>query len=193
MVYDNASSRCVCIDFDRMASQYPPNIRRTCCLPPGQTEDMVWYFRDDHLWQEYGCQVSKVPLDDESPSADKHLSLLALQSSRTFPSSVSSKDIELQFLQNPQGSISFTVGSTGYTLNFASAWRLHRLYRGSPTEIRDKTKKIKAKFCCGKSDWCYFTWQAWVKPTLPQAWPEMFAGGLNFKQGGETTTGPSLH
>lgn len=82
---------------------------------------MVWYFRDDHLWLEYGCQVRKVLLDDESPSAEKHLSLLALQSSRTFPSSVTSNDIELQFLQNPQGSISFTVGSTGYTLDFASA------------------------------------------------------------------------
>lgn len=55
------------------------------------------------------------------PSAETSLSLLALQSGGTFPSSVSSKDIELQFLQNPQGSISFTVGSTGYTLDFASA------------------------------------------------------------------------
>lgn len=126
MMYNNVFSRCVCVDFDllhvsNMTSQCSPNIRRTCSLPPGQTEDMVWYFRDDHLWQEYGCQVRKVTLDDESPSAEKSLSLLALQRSGTFPSSVSSKDIELKFRQNPKDSINFTVGSTGYTLNFASA------------------------------------------------------------------------
>lgn len=118
MMCNNVSSRPVCIDFDLLDGS--SNIRRTCSLPPGQTEDMVWYFRED-LWQEYGCLVRKVPLDDESPYAETSLSLLALQRSGTFPSSVSSKDIELQFLQNPQGSISFTVGSTSYILDFASA------------------------------------------------------------------------
>lgn len=137
MMCNNVSSRPVCIDFDLLDGS--SNIRRTCSLPPGQTEDMVWYFRED-LWQEYGCLVRKVPLDDESPYAETSLSLLALQRSGTFPSSVSSKDIELQFLQNPQGSISFTVGSTSYILDFASAWRFHRLYGGSPTEMREKIK-----------------------------------------------------
>lgn len=147
MMYDDVFPRCVCVDFDllhgsNVASRCSPNIQRTCRLPPGQTEEMVWYFRDDHQWQEYGCQVRKVPLDDEPPSAETSLSPLALQGSGKFPSSVSSKDIELQFRQNPRGSISFTVGLTRYTLNLASAWCFRRLYGGgSSAEKRDKNKK----------------------------------------------------
>ncbi|TNM91667.1 uncharacterized protein LOC130518996 isoform X1 [Takifugu flavidus] len=117
----NTSSGCVCVDFDllhgtNMTSQCSPNIRRTCNLPPGQTEDMAWYFRDNQLWKEYGRQ-----------------------SSGTFPSSVSSKDIELQFLQNPQGSISFTVGSTGYTLDFASMSQIN-ITTGMARNVRRRPK-----------------------------------------------------
>ncbi|XP_041819716.1 uncharacterized protein si:ch211-244b2.3 isoform X2 [Chelmon rostratus] len=88
----------VFIDFDKLQTLNAAlRVQRMSLLPQGQTEDVGWYFRDDQLWREYGSQTS---------------SMLA--------SSVSSSDVEHQFSLNPQGSFSFTVGSTGYTLNFST-------------------------------------------------------------------------
>ncbi len=44
------------------------------------------------------------------------------QGSSMSTSSITSRDVEHQFSLNPQGSLSFTVGSTTYTLDFSSMW-----------------------------------------------------------------------
>ncbi|XP_035530374.1 protein mono-ADP-ribosyltransferase PARP12-like isoform X1 [Morone saxatilis] len=88
----------VFIDFDKLQILTGPlKVQRLSFLPPGQTEDVGWYFRDDQLWREYG----------------------SLTSSR-LSSSISSKDVEHQFTLNPQGSFTFTVGSASYRLDFAT-------------------------------------------------------------------------
>ncbi|KAG8005590.1 Poly [ADP-ribose] polymerase 12, partial [Nibea albiflora] len=94
----NTSQGSVFIDFDKLQTRDAAlNVHRRSLLPAGQAEDMGWYFRDDQLWREYGSQ-----------------------SSNTLSSSISSRDVERQFTLNPQGSFSFTVGSTSYTLDFSS-------------------------------------------------------------------------
>ncbi|KAM9845708.1 protein mono-ADP-ribosyltransferase PARP12 isoform 2-T2 [Aulostomus maculatus] len=94
----NTSHGQVHIDFDELQSLNTPlQVQRLSFLPQNQTEDVGWYFRDDQLWREYG-----------SPGLEP------------LASSVSSKDVECQFTVNPQGSFSFTVGHTSYTLDFSS-------------------------------------------------------------------------
>lgn len=94
----NTSHGKVFIDFDKLQT---PNaalkVQRLSFLSQGQTEDVGWYFRDDQLWCEYGAQ-----------------------SSGRLSSSINSRDIELQFSLNPQGTFRFTVGSTGYSLDFST-------------------------------------------------------------------------
>uniref|UniRef100_A0A3P8SES3 WWE domain-containing protein n=1 Tax=Amphiprion percula TaxID=161767 RepID=A0A3P8SES3_AMPPE len=94
----NTSHGQVFIDFDKLQT---PNaalkVQRLSFLSQGQTEDVGWYFRDDQLWCEYGAQGSG-----------------------RLSSSISSRDIELQFSLNPQGTFRFTVGSTGYSLDFST-------------------------------------------------------------------------
>uniref|UniRef100_A0A3Q1GAK7 Uncharacterized LOC110948554 n=1 Tax=Acanthochromis polyacanthus TaxID=80966 RepID=A0A3Q1GAK7_9TELE len=94
----NTSHGQVLIDFDKLQT---PNaalqVQRLSFLSRGQTEDVGWYFRDDQLWCEYGAQGSAM-----------------------LSSSISSRDIELQFSLNPQGTFRFTVGSTGYSLDFST-------------------------------------------------------------------------
>lgn len=94
----NTSHGQVFIDFDKLQT---PNaalkVQRLSFLSQGQTEDVGWYFRDDQLWCEYGAQGSGM-----------------------LSSSISSRDIELQFSLNPQGTFTFTVGSTGYSLDFST-------------------------------------------------------------------------
>ncbi|XP_034381698.1 uncharacterized protein si:ch211-244b2.3 [Cyclopterus lumpus] len=86
------------IDFDKLETQTAGlGVQRLSLLPLGQTEDVGWYFRDDQLWREYGST-----------------------SSGTSSSSVGSGDVERQFALNPRGTFSFTVGSTGYTLDFST-------------------------------------------------------------------------
>ncbi|XP_059182336.1 uncharacterized protein si:ch211-244b2.3 [Centropristis striata] len=88
----------VFIDFDQLET-LPAGLKvqRLSFLLQGQTEDVGWYFRDDQLWREYGSQISG-----------------------SLSSSISSLDVEHQFSQNRQGAFSFTVGSTGYTLDFST-------------------------------------------------------------------------
>nr|XP_046234780.1 uncharacterized protein si:ch211-244b2.3 [Scatophagus argus] len=94
----NTSHGPVFIDFDKLqASNGAMGVQRLSLLPQGQKADVGWYFRDDQLWREYGAQ-----------------------SSGTLTSSVSSEDVEQQFALNPQGSFSFTVGSTVYALDFST-------------------------------------------------------------------------
>ncbi|XP_074554634.1 uncharacterized protein LOC141810738 [Halichoeres trimaculatus] len=86
------------IDFDKLQTLDPAlGVQRLSFLPPGQSEDIGWYFRDNQLWREYGSQ-----------------------SNNKLASSISSKDIERQFALNPQGTFSFTVGSMTYNLDFPS-------------------------------------------------------------------------
>ncbi|XP_030005311.1 uncharacterized protein LOC115429749 [Sphaeramia orbicularis] len=84
------------IDFDKMQIENAPfTVQRMSFNPQGQAEEIGWYFRDDRLWCEYGSQ-----------------------SSNMMSSTVSSKTVEHQFTLNPQGTFSFTVGSTNYKLDF---------------------------------------------------------------------------
>ncbi|XP_044199221.1 uncharacterized protein si:ch211-244b2.3 [Thunnus albacares] len=94
----NTSHGSVFIDFDKLQTLNTAlKVQRLSFLPPGQTEDIGWYFRDDQLWREYGSQGLS-----------------------TQASSVSSKDVEHQFSLNPRGTFSFTVGSTSYRLDFST-------------------------------------------------------------------------
>ena len=53
--------RPVVIDFDNLqTTNSAMRVQRRSLLPPGQTEDVGWYYRDDQLWLEYGCQVRTV-------------------------------------------------------------------------------------------------------------------------------------
>lgn len=46
------------IDFDNLQTTMSPlKVQRLSFLPLDQTEEVGWYFRDDDLWREYGCQV----------------------------------------------------------------------------------------------------------------------------------------
>lgn len=91
--------RQVNIDFDKLETQTAGvGVQRLRLLPPGQTEDVGWYFRDDRLWREYG----------------------STSSGTSSSSSVSSGDVQRQFALNPRGTFNFTVGSTGYTLDFST-------------------------------------------------------------------------
>lgn len=47
-------------------------VQRLTFLPEGHTEDVGWYFRDDQLWQEYGCQVREISITQRI-SNYKHL------------------------------------------------------------------------------------------------------------------------
>nr|XP_054595721.1 uncharacterized protein si:ch211-244b2.3 isoform X1 [Nothobranchius furzeri] len=94
----NTSQGCVSIDFDTLRTNNASlRVQRLSLLSQGQTEDIGWYFRDDHLWCEYGSQ-----------------------SSSSAASSVSSGDVELSFTHDPRGVFGFTVGSTRYSLNFSN-------------------------------------------------------------------------
>lgn len=94
----NINHRQVSIDFDKLETLTPGlNVQRLGFLPQGQTENIGWYFRDDQLWREYGSQSSSM-----------------------LSSSISSRDVEHQFNLNPRGTFSFTVGSTGYSLDFST-------------------------------------------------------------------------
>lgn len=94
----NAGHGKMFINFDMLHTPTAGmKVQRSVFLPPGETEDIGWYFRDDQLWQEYGTQ-----------------------SSNNLASSVRSRDVERHFTLDPQGSFNFTVGATTYTLNFST-------------------------------------------------------------------------
>ncbi|XP_064795018.1 protein mono-ADP-ribosyltransferase PARP12 [Oncorhynchus masou masou] len=106
----------VYIDFDQIEAQNAAmSVRRLTFLPQAQSEDIGWYFKDDLIWREYG-------------------SLGPGQGS----SSVSSGDVERQYILRPQGTFHFTVGSTSYTLDFTAmtqtnaATRVQRNVRRRP-------------------------------------------------------------
>ncbi|RVE56655.1 hypothetical protein OJAV_G00223640 [Oryzias javanicus] len=104
----------VFIDFDTLeTSNEDFRVQRLIVLPPDQTEDVSWYFRDDHLWCEYG--------------------------SRGPSTSVSSKDIERHFTLYPEGSLRFTVGSNGYSIDFPSMTQTN-LKTGLQRKIRRRPK-----------------------------------------------------
>ncbi|XP_046878995.1 uncharacterized protein LOC124469629 isoform X3 [Hypomesus transpacificus] len=67
-------------------------VRRLSILPAGQSEDVGWYFRDDRLWCEYGLKGA----------------------------SVSSSDLEQQFIQNPLGNFQFKVRHQSYCVDFSA-------------------------------------------------------------------------
>lgn len=180
----------MCVDFDLLQASnttsshpctlsYPLTIWRICHLPLGQTEDMGWYFKDDDLWR--GCVVRKLQLDNEPPRAEKYLSLLVLLFRRMERCS-------------PQLAAKPSSSSSVWTLRVPSDSRSYRWSTPSTSPVcdvynRNEGGKAKANLCSEKSNlWCY-TWQAWRKPTLPQAAPEMFAGDLNFQPrlGGKTS------
>lgn len=136
--------RKVFIDFDKLQTQNSAlKVQRLSFVPQGQTEDVGWYYRDDQLWREYGSQVRRIfgtkppgPFDvlgvEPWPNFTQiapqpffsipHLFPPLLQGSSMLASSVSSRDVESQFALNPQGRFNFTVGTTGYTLDFSSMW-----------------------------------------------------------------------
>uniref|UniRef100_UPI0037E86C15 uncharacterized protein n=1 Tax=Semicossyphus pulcher TaxID=241346 RepID=UPI0037E86C15 len=94
----NTSHGNIFIDFDKLQTQSAAvKVKRLSFLPPGRTEEVGWYFRDDQLWREYGTQ-----------------------SSSTGSSSLTSADIERLFTGNCQGTFSFTVGSMSYTIDFST-------------------------------------------------------------------------
>ncbi|XP_038150108.1 uncharacterized protein LOC119789338 isoform X1 [Cyprinodon tularosa] len=94
----NTSLGKVFIDFDELKTDNAAlRVQRLSFFPQGQTEDIGWYFRDDNLWREYGSQ-----------------------SSNMSSSSISSKDIETHFTQNPQGVLQFSVGQITYSLDFST-------------------------------------------------------------------------
>lgn len=88
----------VYIDFDTLQTDNAAvKVQRLSLLPQGQTEVIGWYYRDDVRWREYGSQGT---------------SLLS--------SSINSADIENHFTVNPRGTLRFTVGSAGYSLDFST-------------------------------------------------------------------------
>ncbi|XP_064795474.1 uncharacterized protein si:ch211-244b2.3 isoform X2 [Oncorhynchus masou masou] len=106
----------VYIDFDQIEAQNAAmGVRRLTFLPQGQNEDIGWYFKDNLIWREYG-------------------SLGPGQGS----SSVSSGDVERQYILRPQGTFHFTVGRNSYTLDFTAmtqtnaATRVQRNVRRRP-------------------------------------------------------------
>lgn len=118
----NTSNGKVFIDFDKLQTlNSAVKVQRLSFLPPGQTEDVGWYFRDDQLWREYGSQ-----------------------SSGRSASSISSRDVEQQFTLNRQGSFSFTVGSTTYNLDFPTMTQTN-----STTGMRRKVRR-RPKFTSKK-------------------------------------------
>lgn len=89
MTINTTSNGRVYIDFERVEHQSPGSgVRRVSRLPQGQAAEVGWYYRDDQLWTEYGSQGS----------------------------SVTSKDVEQQFLRNPQGTFQFVVRGSAYSL-----------------------------------------------------------------------------
>ncbi|CAG5927497.1 unnamed protein product, partial [Menidia menidia] len=99
----NTNKGKVFIDFDKLETlNAAVKVQRLSFLSPDQTEEICWYFRDNHLWCEYGSQSSSV-----------------------MTSSISSKEIEKHFCQNPQGALRFTVGSTGYSLDFSTMTQIN--------------------------------------------------------------------
>ncbi|XP_032445159.1 uncharacterized protein LOC116736657 [Xiphophorus hellerii] len=126
----NTSLGKVFIDFDELKTNNPAlRVQRLSLVPQGQEEDIGWYFRDDSLWCEYGSQ-----------------------SSNMSSSSITSKDIETHFTQNPQGVIQFFVGSTGYSLDFSTMTQtnvttgLRRNLRRRPKFTSSPANIISASF-----------------------------------------------
>lgn len=122
-----SSSMClhrqVFIDFDKLETTTAGlRVQRLSFLPRRRREAVGWYFRDDQLWREYGSQVRKIYIHLILRGFHKLNSLPLPQSPSMSSSSVSSKDVERQFTLNPRGTFSFTVGSTGYSLDFSSVW-----------------------------------------------------------------------
>ncbi|XP_011489469.1 poly [ADP-ribose] polymerase 12 isoform X1 [Oryzias latipes] len=110
----NTSMGKIFIDFDTLeTSNEDFRVQRLCLLPSDQEEEVGWYFRDDHLWCEYG---SKGP-----------------------GTSISSKDIEHHFTLYPQGSLRFTVGSNGYSMDFSTMTQKN-LVTGLQRNIRRRPK-----------------------------------------------------
>ncbi|XP_008277102.1 uncharacterized protein LOC103355183 isoform X2 [Stegastes partitus] len=109
----------VFIDFDQLqTTDAALRVQRLSFLPQGQTEDIGWYFRDDQLWREYGTQGSAM-----------------------LSSSISSRDVELTFSVNPQGTFNFTVGSTGYSLDFSTMTQTN-LITGLSRNVRRRPKLL---------------------------------------------------
>uniref|UniRef100_A0A3B3BHL9 WWE domain-containing protein n=1 Tax=Oryzias melastigma TaxID=30732 RepID=A0A3B3BHL9_ORYME len=110
----NTTKGKVFIDFDTLeTSNKGVRVQRLSVLPPDQTEDVCWYFRDEHEWWEYG--------------------------SRGPGTSVSSRDIERHFTLYPQGNLRFTVGSNGYSLDFRTMTQMN-LNTGLQRRIRRRPK-----------------------------------------------------
>ncbi|XP_010885694.1 uncharacterized protein si:ch211-244b2.3 [Esox lucius] len=106
----------VYIDFDQIKANHTGiAVRRLTFLAQGQSEDIGWYFKDGRAWCEYGS------LGEGNVTA-----------------SVSSGDVEQQYVLRPQGGFQFTVGRTSYSLDFTAmtqtnlATRVQRNVRRRP-------------------------------------------------------------
>lgn len=164
--------RCLCIDFDllqvkNLTSSYPLSIQRIYHLPPGQMEDIGWYFKDNKAWQEYGLRVKKIPLDHASPSVRK-------KPSKPFSSS------SFRWMGSPpQSAVKISSSCSVRTLRAPLASWSDRVIMSSTLPVRDdsvplpspasgrplflhnckKNEKIKANLLIEKSNRCCFTWQ----------------------------------
>ncbi|XP_076015030.1 protein mono-ADP-ribosyltransferase PARP12 isoform X2 [Genypterus blacodes] len=107
----------VFIDFDTLQTLTAGvKVQRLSFLPQVQAQDVGWYYRDDLLWREYGSQGSGL-----------------------LVSSISSKDVEHQFTLGPQGSFTFTVASTTYTLDFSTMTQTNNI-SGLSRNVRRRPK-----------------------------------------------------
>ncbi|XP_069571884.1 uncharacterized protein [Brachyistius frenatus] len=107
----------VFIDFDKLqTSNAALQVQRLSFLPQGQTEPVGWYFRDDLLWREYGSQGSGMA-----------------------SSSISSADVERHFALNPRGTLTFSVGSINYSLDFSTMSQAN-LTTGLRRDVRRRPK-----------------------------------------------------
>lgn len=107
-------------------------VQRLSCFPPGQTEDIGWYFRDDQLWREYGSQVRKISslnafeplffLPPRTLSASSFLLLLFLRAPACWP---------------PQSAVEMSSASSLSTLGDPSASRWARRVTRSTSPVCD--------------------------------------------------------
>lgn len=112
----NTTSGKVFINFDTFRTDNPSvGVQRLSFLSAGQAEDYGWFFRGDRRWTEFGSQ---------SPGG---------------PASVGSGDLEQRFSANPAGRLSFSVGATGYSLDFSTMTQTN-LTTGMRRQVRRRPR-----------------------------------------------------
>ncbi|MBN3290736.1 PAR12 polymerase, partial [Polypterus senegalus] len=86
------------LDFNKMIIE-GTNMKlfRKITLLQNELEEYGWYFHDNMQWKEYGCQTSS-----------------------NVQASVTSRDIEQMYQQNPSSSSTFTAGRMKYVIDFSA-------------------------------------------------------------------------